>query len=246
MPDPIVPFDLSRMFLGDAPTLFHLEIVVRTVLVYAYAFAMVRWIGGRSVAQLTTVEFLLVIALGSAVGDPMFYPDVPIAHALITITVVVLVNKVLDMLALKSDWAEKKINGLPIVLVSDGHLVLENMRAGSLGRSELFKLLRLKGFANLGEIRLAVQEANGDVSCYRYDAPRAGLPIVPPEELTGTLGRDDLDPLGETDDGTLCARCGTPRGTAAGRCGCGAEERVRAYRPSADKRGHESEGRADG
>ena len=208
MADPIVPFDLSRMFLGDQPALFHAEIIVRTVLVYAYAFALVRWIGGRTVAQLTTVEFLLVIALGSAVGDPMFYPDVPILHALATITVIVLLNKGLDLLAQRSDWAEKKINGLPIVLVSDGRLLHENMRIGSLGRSELFKVLRLNGVSNLGELRLVVQEANGDISCFRHDEPRPGLPIVPPEELIGELGREDLAPLGESTPRRACLRCG--------------------------------------
>ena len=43
---------------------------------------MLRWIGSRTIAQLSTVEFLLVIALGSAVGDSMFYAEVPLLHAL--------------------------------------------------------------------------------------------------------------------------------------------------------------------
>lgn len=104
---------------------------------------MVRWIDGRSVAQLTTVEFLLVIALGSAVGDPMFYPEVPMLHALATVTVIVLINKLLDVIALRSDYFEERLNGLPIILMSEGTLQLENMKSGDLGRSELFKLLRL-------------------------------------------------------------------------------------------------------
>ena len=231
MPDPITPFDLSRMLFGDQPTLFHAEILLRTCIVYGYAFAMVRWIGGRSVAQLTTVEFLLVIALGSAVGDPMFYPDVPILHALTAITAVVLLNKGLDVLALKSDWAEKKINGLPIVLVREGRLLVENTRVGSLGRSELFKLLRLKGFANLGEIRLAVQEANGDVSFFRYDPPRPGLPIVPPEELAGVLSHDDMEPLGTACDERVCLRCGAVHARVGDpACECRDADSVQAYR----------------
>ena len=82
MNDPVVPFDLTRMFFGTDPTLFYLEIVFRICAVYAYALLLIRWIGGRSIAQMSTVEFLLVIALGSAVGDAMFYPEVPLLHAL--------------------------------------------------------------------------------------------------------------------------------------------------------------------
>ncbi len=92
MEDPVVPFDLVRMFLGSEPPLFYLEILVRTCVVYLYALVLIRWVGGRGVAQMSTVEFLLVIALGSAVGDAMFYPDVPLLHAMLVISAVVVIN----------------------------------------------------------------------------------------------------------------------------------------------------------
>jgi uncharacterized membrane protein YcaP (DUF421 family) len=44
---------------------------------------LVRWVGGRGVAQLSLIEFLLVIAPGSAVGDALFYPEVPLLHAML-------------------------------------------------------------------------------------------------------------------------------------------------------------------
>ena len=86
MEQPVEPFDLMRMLVGGQPPLFFAEIVLRTLIVYAYTFGLVRWLGGRSVAQLSVIEFLLVIALGSAVGDAMFYPDVPLLHAMLVIT----------------------------------------------------------------------------------------------------------------------------------------------------------------
>ena len=86
MDEPVVAFDFGRMFLGDEPPLFLLEIVLRTVVIYVYTLVLIRWIGSRSIGQLSLVEFLLVIALGSAVGDAMFYPDVPLIHCMIVIT----------------------------------------------------------------------------------------------------------------------------------------------------------------
>ena len=85
MDQPVTPFDLQRMFLGEQPLLFYAEILVRTLIIYAYTLVMIRWIGGRGVAQLSMVEFVLVIALGSAVGDAMFYPDVPLLAAMLVI-----------------------------------------------------------------------------------------------------------------------------------------------------------------
>lgn len=34
MDQPVTPFDLQRMFLGDQPLLFYAEILVRTLLIY--------------------------------------------------------------------------------------------------------------------------------------------------------------------------------------------------------------------
>ena len=34
MEDPIIPFELKRMFLGEAPLLFYVEIAVRTVITF--------------------------------------------------------------------------------------------------------------------------------------------------------------------------------------------------------------------
>ena len=99
MDDPIIPFDLARMFVGDHPALFYLEIVVRTGIIYLYTLLLLRWIGSRSVAQLSMVDFLLVIALGSAVGDAPFYPDVPLLAAMAVITTVIGINKGIDRMA---------------------------------------------------------------------------------------------------------------------------------------------------
>ncbi len=86
------------MLVGDLPLLFLGEIFVRTSIIYAYALVLIRWIGSRIVGQLSMVEFFLVIALGSAVGDPMFYHDVPMVHSMIVITVIVLFNRAVDEL----------------------------------------------------------------------------------------------------------------------------------------------------
>lgn len=65
------------MLIGDEPPTFVLEIIIRTAIVYAYSLTLLQWLGSRAIGQLSTVEFLLVIALGSAVGDAMFIPTCP-------------------------------------------------------------------------------------------------------------------------------------------------------------------------
>jgi uncharacterized membrane protein YcaP (DUF421 family) len=72
----------------------------------------------------------LVIALGSAVGDAMFYPDVPLLHALLVVTVVVVANKGLDVIIARSQQAERAIDGIPEEAVRNGVICIEFMKKG--------------------------------------------------------------------------------------------------------------------
>jgi|TARA_Y100000815_G_scaffold221128_1_gene207270 uncharacterized membrane protein YcaP (DUF421 family) len=184
MQDPIVPFDLARMFLGDAPPLFFLEILCRTLIVYFYTLILLRWIGGRSVAQLSMVEFLLVIALGSAVGDAPFYPDVPLLHALAVITVVVLINKIIDQAIIRFTPAKQLLDGGPVQIVQSGRVLHRETGRFDMGAAEVFSVLRREGVRNLGEVEVAYFEPGGRLSIFRYDQPQSGLRIVPPLELS--------------------------------------------------------------
>lgn len=76
-------FDWQRMLFGDLSWVFVLEIIVRSVIMYVYTFGMVRLMGKRTTQQLSSFEFIIVIALGSAVGDPMFYVVEGKPHTLI-------------------------------------------------------------------------------------------------------------------------------------------------------------------
>ena len=183
MDQPVIPFDLHRMFIGDAPPLFYLEIVVRCLVIYIYTLLLLRWVGGRSVTQLSLVEFLLVIALGSAVGDALFYPEVPLFHAMLVITVVVLVNKLMDSAILRWETAKRIIDGDPVKVVENGRILMSTTRHRAIGSAELTAALRTQGIRNLGEVEAVYMEANGQLSIYRRAAALPGLVIVPPHEI---------------------------------------------------------------
>ena len=178
-------FDLQRMFFGDLSWGFALEIVLRSSIMYVYTFGMVRLMGKRTSQQLTPFEFLIVIALGSAVGDPMFYPDVPLVAALLVITVVVGLEKLVSLAGQYSAKVEQVVEGVPHTVVSDGRLYYDGMNHELVAREELFGELRKAGIEQLGQVKYACVEQSGVISVLRYqdDQVRPGLPIVPPWDL---------------------------------------------------------------
>lgn len=223
----VVPFDLQRLLIGDHPLLFSAEVILRTVIIYAYALLLLRWLGSRTIGQLSTVEFLLVIALGSAVGDAMFYPEVPLLHSMIVVTVVVFANKGLDILIARSRKAEKAIDGKVEPLIVDGVFSRHFLETDEMGIGEAFQMLRADGIEHLGQVREAYIEPDGEVTTFRRKGAevKPGLPIVPPWEVRQPPKIGAADAV--TDDAVLaCRRCGTTcavaGGTAPGTCSnCG-------------------------
>jgi len=205
----IIPFDLARMLLGDAPPLMLLEIVVRTLAIYIYTLLLLRWVGGRSIAQLSIVEFLLVIALGSAVGDSLFYPEVPLLHAMLVVTLVVGLDKTIDSAIRRYRGVKRFVDGSPVAVIEDGHILCHGILARKIGTMELMELLRMNGIENLGQVRHAFMEASGRVSVFHANPPRPGLAIVPPLELAAPA------PVGPGDT-ACCVNCGlVQEGTGA-------------------------------
>jgi uncharacterized membrane protein YcaP (DUF421 family) len=234
-----VPFDLTRMFLGSEAALFYLEIIVRITIVYTYTLVLLRWIGSRTIAQLSTVEFLLVIALGSAVGDSMFYPEVPLFHALLVVTAVILLNKGIDLLLYRFDTMKKAVDGRAVEVVRNGRMAKEGLAARNMSVAELQEMLRLKGITNLGEIAMAYIEASGQMSVFTLEKPQLGLPLIPVREDPDENAIPSADALVKGQD-YACAHCGLtgapPPITEAGCCrACGHSAWVEACIGPADR-----------
>lgn len=211
MADPAAfqPFDLHRMFIGDLPWFFTLEIIVRTLLMYLYTLLLIRLLSRRAIGQLSMIEFALVIALGSAVGDPMFYEDVPLLHGFAVITTIVGLNRGINWLMTRNEAIERIVEGTPASLIQDGQLIIPNLRRYGLSQEELFEFLRGQGVENLGHVREAYFEQNGQISIFAYDQnrSRSGLQIVPPWDITKIQNIKQGDVIKERQL-LACIRCG--------------------------------------
>ncbi|GAB2966631.1 DUF421 domain-containing protein [Hymenobacter coalescens] len=178
----ITPFDWQRIFLSeDAPALFLLEIAARCLVTYLLTLAALRVTGRRGVRQLSIFELSIILALGSAAGDAMFYDDVPLLHVAVVFGMVsglyLLFNRLTERYPKFSDWLE----GKPVLLIEEGQVQMENFRRQNLTQKELFGELRQLQVEHLGQVRRAYIEATGNISAYFFsdDEMRPGLPIWP-------------------------------------------------------------------
>jgi uncharacterized membrane protein YcaP (DUF421 family) len=172
--------EFDRIFFGDLSVELVLEIALRTTVMYLYTLGLVRVLGKRGLGQLSPFEMVIIVALGSAVGDPMFYSDVPLFHGIVVITVVVGLERLLVKVTERNQRIERLIESEPVLLVSDGNLLTDALDLEDLSEAEVFMGLRENGIEFLGEVRRAYIEPSGKISVFREDAPRdRGRSILP-------------------------------------------------------------------
>jgi uncharacterized membrane protein YcaP (DUF421 family) len=146
---------------------------------YLYTLVLIRLLKKRGMAQLSPFEMLLIVALGSAVGDPMFYADVPLVHGMIVVTVVVGLERLIVHLTETNRRLERAVESAPVLLVSEGEVLYKALDAEDLSEHELFMALRQSGVEQLGEVRLAYLEPNGHVSVFKTERARSGRSVLP-------------------------------------------------------------------
>jgi uncharacterized membrane protein YcaP (DUF421 family) len=179
--DPVIPLDLNRMFLGEHPPLFFVEIVVRVILIYGFSVVALRYMGKRGVRQLTPFEFIVIIALGSATGDSMFYPEVPILYAWLVIAAMVALDTLVANLQSRSKRVNAFMEGLPRLVIHEGRILEGELAAESLRVDELLSRLREKNIPNTGQIRYAFLEPSGNLGIILHEPSdqRPGRDTVP-------------------------------------------------------------------
>lgn len=180
---PIIPFDWQRLLIGEDPLGFYFEIMFRSLVMYVILLLLLRVLSKRAMTQLSILEFGIVIALGSAAGDPTFYKDIPLFQGILVLVTVIFVQVAYTWLLSKNVAFETAMEGVPVELVDEGCLVEGALDKARISQGELFELLRRQGVQQLGELRKVYMEQNGQLSLFLLPEPRPGLAFVPPWEL---------------------------------------------------------------
>lgn len=175
--------DWHRILFNDQPYSYFVEIFIRTLIMFIAAVVTLRIAGKREVQQLSIFEMVMIVTLGSAAGDPMFYDDVGILHALAVFVVVLTSYRLLIILIARNKSAEVLLEGKPHYIIREGRLCIGEMPSDELGSDEFFGQLRTQSIEHLGQLRCVIMEDTGNLSVFFYsdEEVKPGLPILPDE-----------------------------------------------------------------
>lgn len=208
-------FEWNRILTNDLPFHFLLEVVFRSSIMFIILLLTLKLTGKRGVKQLSIFETVIIIALGSAAGDPMFYEDVGMVPAITVFLVIILLYRIVTWLTGKSKKFEEFIEGKTECIIDEGKFSVDTFRKESLAQDEFFTELRVKSIEHLGQVRNAFMETSGEVSVFYYDDKdvKHGLPILPKlfNEKSITIPKDGI---------YSCAFCGNTEEKKKGKSSC--------------------------
>lgn len=147
-----------------------LDVIFRTIGIFFFTYLIIRIRGNKQLSNLSLFDVLLVIALGSAMGDVMIYSEkeVSIIRAITAISTVVLMIFVIEFITARTS---KKISrflyGEPVVLVRNGRLIKKNLKDTNISKEQLKSLLRTHKIRYFSECSLVQLEPNGELSIVR-------------------------------------------------------------------------------
>jgi len=218
-------FDLHRMAFDKVPFDFLGEVALRSLYTFVLVFLFLKMTGRRGVRQMSLFEVLIILTLGSGAGDVAFYDDVPMVPVLIVFITLALLYRLVMWLMAHSE----KLEGKPVVIIEDGELAWSKLNNSNMTEFEFFMELRLRGVEQLGQVRLAILETNGQISVYFFedDKVKPGLLILPsdctqrykvvPESADYACIRCSEIIHMKAGEKQLCPRCANPEWTKASR-----------------------------
>lgn len=180
--EPVKSFDWSRILLPEEFNYdFLLEVAFRTAFMFLLLLIFLKLSGKRSIFQLSLFEIALIVGLGSAAGDPMFYHDVGLLPILVVFIVIAFLYKGVVYITAKSEKMEKIIEGRVESLLDNNILEYKRLDSEAISSEEFFGFLRALHIEHLGQVRNAYLELTGNISVYFYsdEEVRPGLPILP-------------------------------------------------------------------
>ncbi|WP_460119890.1 DUF421 domain-containing protein [Pseudomonas sp. H3_G09] len=151
-----------------------MDSVLRALVMYLALMVLFKIAGRRSLAELTTFDFVLLMIIGEATQQALLGDDFSLTNAFLVIITLIAIDVGFSLLKQRSSWVSRLIDGEPTIIVENGKLLHRRLRHARLVEADVMEAARSsQGIETLEQIKFAIIERNGKISVIRQD-PEGG------------------------------------------------------------------------
>lgn len=138
--------------------------LIITFLAYISIVLLLRVSGKRTLSKMNAFDFIVTIALGSALASVATGKNVTLADGLAVFAVLIFMQFLLTWLSVRIKSLKKIITSKPSILLYKGEMIEDNLKKERITVEEINSAARMKGFSDLSGIDLIILETTGEIS----------------------------------------------------------------------------------
>lgn len=138
--------------------------VIRTIILYIVVTIAIRLMGKRQIGDMQPNELVVTLLISEIAAIPLQDADQPVILGIAAIFVLVFLEIVFSVIAMKSFCFRKLLNGKSIVVIKNGAIDQQAMRNVRMTVVDLIEMLRGQSIFDISEVAFAVLEVNGNLS----------------------------------------------------------------------------------
>ena len=151
-----------------------MDAILRSATIYLALVFLFRLAGKRTLARVTTFDFVLLLIISEATQQALVGSDLSVTNALLVILTLIGLDQLLSAWKQRSPRIAKLIEGTPLVLVEAGRMHEDRMEREGVDLAEILHAAREQhGLRRLDEVEHAVLEQSGGISIVPKDRDAA-------------------------------------------------------------------------
>ncbi len=142
-----------------------MDTVLRTAAVYTFLLVVFRISGKRSLSQITTFDFILLLIISEATQQALVGNDFSIINTCVVIASLVVLDVMLSWIEGRWPLFGRIVGSLPVVVVENGRLLEDRAKREGVTLTEILAQGREKhGLERLEQFKYAILERHGGIS----------------------------------------------------------------------------------
>jgi uncharacterized membrane protein YcaP (DUF421 family) len=142
-----------------------MDTVLRGLSVYIFLLIIFRISGKRSLGQVTSFDFVLLLIIAETTQQALLGDDYSVTNAFLLIGTLFGVDIGLSLLKQRSAKLDQLLEGAPLVIVEEGKPLKDRMDKARVDEDDILHAAReLQGLERMEQIKYAVLERNGDIT----------------------------------------------------------------------------------
>lgn len=129
---------------------------------------ILRLLGPKEMAQITPLDFVYALILGSIVEESLYETTTPFYHMLLMLAYWALLIYVIERFAMKNERFRRLTKGSSQLLINDGKIDKKVLDRNNMDVDEVRELLRMQGVFSLREVKHAIMEKSGMLSVIKH------------------------------------------------------------------------------